>query len=247
MLGIAIRQDHATGRVELDQRQYIHDQLACFGMADCSKVTTPMTAGLCLTKPDAAQLDAEHNFMANVPYASAVGALLNLVMCTRPDISYSISVLFIAYSDADHACSVDTGRLTGSYMLITAGAVISWQSKLQSLVTLSTTEAQYIAAVETGKDVMWMHQLLGEFGLRVSGTTKLHVKNQSAISVTCNLEHHGRMKHLDLCYYWLCDIVETGVISPVFVPTHMQVAEIFTKALPHVDIKHYCGMLGLSA
>ena len=91
MVGIAIRQDHATGRVELHQPLYIRDQLARFGMADCSTVTTPMTAGLCLTKPNAAQLNAEHEFMANVPYASAVGTLLYLAMCTRPNIAYAVS------------------------------------------------------------------------------------------------------------------------------------------------------------
>ena len=258
-------------------------------MADCSTVTTPMTAGLRLTKPDGAQLDAEREFMANMPYASAVGALLYLAMCTRPDIAYAVSVLcrflafparahwdavkhlfrylqatkdlclvyrradfdakslFVAYSDADHAGSVDTGRSTGGYALIMAGTAISWQSKLQSLVALSTTEAEYIAAVETGKDVMWMRQLLGEFGMRVSGATELRVDNQSAISVTRNPEHHGRMKHLNLRYYWLRDVVETGAIWPVFVPTHMQVADIFTKALPRADIERFRGMLGLSA
>ena len=84
---------------------------------------------------------------------------------------------------------------------------------------------------------MWMRQLLGEFGMRVSGVSELRVDNQSAISVTRNPEHHGRMKHLDLRYYWLRDVVETGAISPVFVPTHMQVADIFTKALPRADIE----------
>ena len=107
-----------------------------------------------------------------------------------------------------------------------AGTAISWQSKPQSLVALSTTEAEYIAAVETGKDIMWMRQLLGEFGMRVSGASELRVDNQSAISVTHNLEHHGHMKHLDFRYYRLRDVVETGAISPVCVPTHVQVADI---------------------
>ena len=60
---------------------------------------------------------------------------------------------------------------------------------------------------------MWMRQLLGKFGMRISGTSELRVDNQSTILVTCNPEHHGRMKHLNLCYYWLRNVVETGTQS----------------------------------
>jgi hypothetical protein len=65
-------------------------------------------------------------------------------------------------------------------------------------VALSTTEAEYIAAVEAGKEVVWMRQFLTELGLSFSSPSLLRLDNQSAISVSQNPEHHGRMKHLDL-------------------------------------------------
>ena len=69
--------------------------------------------------------------------------------------------------------------------------------------------------------------------------------NQSAIAVSKNPEHHGRMKHLDLRYYWLRDQVETGQIAPVFVSTQDQVADILTKPLHRVEVARARTMLGI--
>ena len=72
--------------------------------------------------------------------------------------------------------------------------VVSWSSKLQNVIALSTTEAEYMAAVQAGKEI---------HGIPLSGTSSLLLDNQSVISVVKNPEHHSRMKQLDLCYYWL--------------------------------------------
>ena len=88
-------------------------------------------------------------------------------------------------------------------MVIMNGAPVSWHSKLQTTVALSTTEAEYVAAVDAGKEIKWMHNLLLELGYPVSGPSSLLIDNQSTIQVSKNPEHHGRMKHLDLAYYWL--------------------------------------------
>jgi hypothetical protein len=80
---------------------------------------------------------------------------------------------------------------------------VSWKIKLQSTVSLSTTESEYIAAVEAGKEIKWVRSLLGELGYGVSGPSPLCMDSHSAIRVSKNPEHHGRMKHLDLAHYWL--------------------------------------------
>ena len=69
--------------------------------------------------------------------------------------------------------------------------------------------------------------------------------NQSAISVAKNPEHHGRMKHLDLRFYWLRDVVDNGRIVPTFVPTSAQVADIFTKPLARMDAQRCREILGI--
>ena len=118
--------------------------------------------------------------------------------------------IFTAYCDADNAGNVDNGCSTGGYALLITGAAVSWSSRLQTITALSTTEAEYVSAVDAGKEVAWMRQLLDEFGFTLPGPLTLAMDNQSAISVAKNPEHHGCMKHLDLRFYWLHDAVADG-------------------------------------
>jgi hypothetical protein len=147
--------------------------------------------------------------------------------------------VFTAFCDAAHGDCKDSGRSTGGYLTMMAGGAISWSSKLQGIVALSTTEAEYIAAVEAGKEIVWMRNILHEFGFALNTPTTLHIDNQSAISVSKNPEHHGRMKHLDLRFYWLRDVVSDKIIAPSFIPTAEQVADILTKPLASAQV-HYC-------
>jgi hypothetical protein len=112
-------------------------------------------------------------------------------------------------------------------------------------VALSTTEAEYIAAVEAGKEIMWMRHILSEFGYKFTSPSTLNCDNQSAISVSKNPEHHGRMKHLDLRYYWLRDTVENGFINLKFIPTAEMPADLLTKPLPRVKVESCRKMMGL--
>lgn len=95
----------------------------------------------------------------------------------------------------------------------------------------STTEAEYIAAVDAGREAIWMRNLLQELGYTLAGPTVLHMDNQSAISVAKNPEHHGRMKHLDLRFFWLRDQVKAELLVPCFVGTENMPADILTKPL----------------
>ena len=153
--------------------------------------------------------------------------------------------LFTTYTDADHGGNPDNGRSTGGYAIIIGGGAVSWSSRLQSVVSLSTTEAEYIAAVEAGKEIIWMRNLLTEFGFNITSPSQLLIDNNSAVTVAKNPEHHGRMKHLDLRYHWLRDTVEAGHISPIHIPTTVQAADIFTKPLKRFKIDVCLGLLGL--
>ena len=142
------------------------------------------------------------------------------------------SVTFSTFSDAAHGDCIDSGRSTGGYLTTMGGGAIGWSSKLQTVVALSSTEAEFMAAVEAGKEIMWMRNILGEFGFMVHGASPLGIDNQSAISVSKNPEHFGRMKHLDLRFFWLRDAVESGIMAPYHVPGVEQPADALTKSLP---------------
>ena len=120
----------------------------------------------------------------------------------------------------------------------------SWLEKL--VATLHHTIHNWSrAAIDAGKAINWTRNILQEFGYLVDYPSTLFIDNQSALTVSKNPEHHGRMNHLDLRFFWLCDQVDAKVISPVYIPTTDQIADILTKALPRATVEKFRGLLGL--
>jgi hypothetical protein len=119
--------------------------------------------------------------------------------------------------------------------------------RLQSIVALSTTEAEFISAVSAGQEIVWMRSSLGELGYSFEAPSLLLVDNQSAIQVACNPEHHGRMKHLDLRFFWLRDMVNSGVITVRYIPTTDMAADLLTKVFARIKVASALPQLGLTA
>lgn len=122
---------------------------------------------------------------------------------------------------------------------------VSWSSRLQSFVTLSTTEAEYISAVSAAQEAIWLRNFFSELGYTFPSSSVLYSDNRSAIAVAKNPEHHGRMKHLDLRYYWLRDAVAKGLIDIRHLRTDDMPADALTKALPRQRVMVMRGLLGL--
>ena len=137
--------------------------------------------------------------------------------------------LFTSYCDADHGGDRDNKRSTSGMIIKMGTGAVSWASRLQTIATLSTTEAEYVSAVSAGQEMVWLRNLLSEFGYQFNGASTLFIDNQSAISVANNPEHHGRMKHLDLRFYWLRDMVELGSISVKHLRTEDMPAVLLTN------------------
>ena len=116
-------------------------------------------------------------------------------------------------------------------------------SKRQSIVALSTTE--YMATCEAGKEIVWMCKMLQELSFPMTTHSLLYMDNQSTIQVAKHPEHHGRMKQLDLSWFWLHDVVDQGSILPTYVPTGDMTADLLTKALPHLKVEQFCQEMGL--
>jgi hypothetical protein len=88
---------------------------------------------------------------------------------------------FLTYGDANLGGNADSGKSTTGYVVLMSGAAISWQSKLQSIVAKSTTEAKFVAASTTGNEIMWLRNVLKELGFEVKQTSSLFMDNQSAV------------------------------------------------------------------
>jgi hypothetical protein len=206
-----------------------------------------------ITRPDIAYaVGVLCHFMANPgpEHWKAAKHLLRYVagtidFCLLYKLDPNVPNLFCTYSNADLAGNVDTGRSTTGYVVKMGTGAVSWSSKLQSIVALSTTEAEFVAAVSAGQESIWMSQFLAELGYDTSGAAPLLMDNQSAVQVARNPEHHGRMKHLDLRYFWLRDEVVKGHLAPRYIPTAEMAADILTKALARVKVETAHEQLGL--
>ncbi|WVZ93429.1 hypothetical protein U9M48_039407, partial [Paspalum notatum var. saurae] len=134
------------------------------------------------------------------------------------------------FSDADHAgCRIDRKSTSGTCQLL-GTSLVSWSSRKQASVSLSTTEAEYIAAASCCSQLLWMKATLSDFGLRFRKIPLL-VDSTSAISVAKNPVLHSRTKHIDVRFHFLRDHYEKGDIDLVHVASENQLADIFTKPL----------------
>ncbi|KAK2975598.1 hypothetical protein RJ640_003035, partial [Escallonia rubra] len=152
----------------------------------------------------------------------------------------------ISYSDADYAgCKTERKSTNGGYQFL-GHSLVSWSSKKQNLVALSTTEAEYMAVGACCAQILWMKQTLLDFGLKYDHIPIL-CDNTSAIDLTKNPIQHSRTKHIEIKHHFIRDHVQKGDIVLDFVDKNHQLADIFTKPL---DSKRFTALrreLGMSS
>lgn len=139
----------------------------------------------------------------------------------------------VGYSDADYAGDTDQRRSTTGFIFLFCGGPISWSSKRQTCVALSTTESEFVAACEASKEAVWISRLMEEL-LNRSKTAPVPLlsDSQSAIKLIKNPEFHQRTKHIDVKFHFVRDQQANGTISVQYVPTEDQLADALTKPLP---------------
>uniref|UniRef100_A0A3Q7G1D9 Reverse transcriptase Ty1/copia-type domain-containing protein n=1 Tax=Solanum lycopersicum TaxID=4081 RepID=A0A3Q7G1D9_SOLLC len=130
ILGMEIIRDRERRKLFLSQRSYIQKVLARFGMSSSKPIDTPNAANIHLTAMFAPQSEEEKEYMSRC--------------------------LVTGYSDSDYAGDVDTRRSMTGYVSTLGGSVVSWKATLQPTVTLSTTEAEYMALTEAAKEGIWL-------------------------------------------------------------------------------------------
>lgn len=149
-----------------------------------------------------------------------------------------------AYSDADFAGEAHTRKSTSGYCFLLGMGLISWGSERQKSVALSTTESEYIAGSQTVKEMVWIDQLLRNLNQDIEKPL-LHMDNQSALKLIKNPEFHKRTKHIDVRYHFIREKFENNLFDLIYVGTHNQLADIFTKPLPRVQFELLRQKLGI--
>ena len=120
--------------------------------------------------------------------------------------------MLVGYTDADMAGDVDSRKSTSGYLITFAGGAVAWQSRLQKCVALSTTEAEFIAATEACKELLWMKKFIQELGISQERYV-LFCDSQSAIHLGKNSTFHARSKHIDVRYHWIRDVLNSKLLE----------------------------------
>jgi hypothetical protein len=119
------------------------------------------------------------------------------------------------------------------FVFTMASTAISWSSKKQTSIALSSTEGEYMAMSHSTKEALWIQQFLRDIHFPLAVSTSLLIDNQGAIALASNPTFHVRTKHIGVRHHFMRKQVENGNIILEYIPTNNQVADILTKALPH--------------
>ncbi len=149
----------------------------------------------------------------------------------------------VAYSDADWGSAFDRKSISGCSVFF-GGALVSWASKKQSTIALSTTEAEMVAISEALRELLWLSNLCESFEVH-NIDLKLYTDNQPALSIAHKPGFNGQTKHMDIKYLHIQDVLEKKLLTLEYCPTQKMVADIMTKSMPKNKHVEMCKLLRL--
>ena len=139
--------------------------------------------------------------------------------------------VIVGFCDADYAGDEDTRRSTTAYVFMLGGAAVSWASKLQPTVALSSAEAEYMALSAGVQEAIHLRQLMADLGFPQREPTTVYEDNQGCIALSENPVMHKRTKHIDVRHHFIRERLESGEVALRYVATQNQLADLLTKAL----------------
>ncbi|KAL3246854.1 hypothetical protein ABHI18_010803 [Aspergillus niger] len=150
------------------------------------------------------------------------------------------------FTDADWGGCRNTRRSTAGYLFNIGSGAISWQSKRQSVVALSTCEAEFLGQTQATKEAIWLRRLLNELNMsQGKAATIICGDNQGAIALSSNPQYHSRTKHMEIQRKWQGEVQDLGAVALKYVPTTEQIADGFTKPLARERFEWFRRGLGI--
>ncbi|GKC10827.1 retrovirus-related pol polyprotein from transposon TNT 1-94, partial [Tanacetum coccineum] len=187
----------------INQSKYALESLKKYGFDTCDPVYTPMV--------EKSKLDVDKEGNAVDPSHDHGSAYRKALTCCQQDLSVS-------------------KRNHQSATMFLGDRLVSWSSKRQKSVAISSTEAEYIVMSGYCAQILWMRSQLTNYGLGLN-KIPMYCDNKSAIALCCNNVQHSRSKHIEIRFHFIKEHVENGVIKLYFVNMEYQLADIFTKPL----------------
>ncbi|GJU61022.1 hypothetical protein Tco_1238788 [Tanacetum coccineum] len=215
------------------QDKYVADIIKKFDFWSIGTDSTPIESNKPLVKDeDGKDVDVH-------VYRSMIGSLMYLT-ASRPDIMFAVCACLwyprdspfeleaFSYSDYEGA-SYDRKSTTGGCQFL-GKRLISWQCKKQTIMANSTTEAEYVAAANYCGQVLWIQNQMMDYGFNFMNT-RIHIDNESTISVIKNPVAHSRTKHIEIRFHFIRDCYEKRLIEVIKIHTDSNVANLLTKDL----------------
>ena len=137
----------------------------------------------------------------------------------------------VAYTDADWAGDRDSRKSTSGYFTLVGGNLVTWRSKKQKVVALSSAEAEFRGVAKGITEILWLRKLLHELGFPSTEACKLFCDNKAAISISENPVQHDRTKHVEIDRHFIKEKLEKQIISIPHVKSEDQLADILTKGV----------------
>lgn len=152
----------------------------------------------------------------------------------------------IGYADADWAQDQTDRKSNTGYLFQLYGGTITWASRKQTCIALSSTEAEYVSLTEACQEAKWIHSLLQDLDMLCPQSTTIYEDNQSCLKLLDAEKLNPRTKHIDIKYHFTREIHKSGEIEFMYCPTEHMVADILTKPLAAVKMKQLSKGLGLN-
>ena len=271
MLGIRVTQTKEG--ITWDQKAYVEKLLSKFNMTDCKPVATPLEGKLSCgeasedldvpyqeligslmylsvcTRPDICHTLSylsQFNKSHGIEHWKAAKRVLRYL---KGSLDFKLKFEktgkpIYGFVDSDWASDEDRKSYTG-YVFKFGGSAVSWESRKQSLVALSSTEAEYIGLTEAAKEATFLRNFLGEY-VEFQEPMILYNDNQSAQKLSSNPVFHKRTKHIDIKYHFVREVLQNGVVKIEYLPTEEMVADILTKPLCRVKHLKFCKLMMVS-
>lgn len=273
-LGMKVNRDRNNGTLNLSQSQYIKNLLTKFGMAEAKPATTPMAVNTKFEKGSKdnnkypyQQLIGGLLHLAvctrpDIAYATSILSQFNTCYDDSHWIGAKRILRYLAgtinyglvferkekgiaiYADSDWAGDIIDRRSYSGLVVKFGNCAITWESKKQKPIAMSSAEAEYLSMCNATKEAMFMRNLLSEIHGKAN-TLLIYNDNQSAQKIISNQQYHNRTKHIDLRYHFIRDAFENGIIDIKYKPTDDMVADALTKPLSSVKHDLYVKELGL--
>lgn len=265
-MNISVQKDCNNYEITVDQQQYIEELLLKFDMTDCRTSDTPIENKLNVSKAEKCVIGFSYQKLLGCLMYLAVmtrpDIMYSVSYLSQFNTCYSVEHWNYAkrvlkylkktkmyclkfssqgeslkgFVDADWASdSLDRKSYTG-FCFVMSGSAVSWQSRKQRVIALSSTEAEYVALSEACREAVYLRELLYELTGSLS-TIRLNCDNQSALKMATNHQCHNRSKHVDVKHHFVRETVKSGKVEVNYLSTNEMPADLLTKGLG--TVKHY--------